>query len=246
MKSLKIMLLIVVCLSGWGVIAKAEVGVVGLVNRYVDLGGGAFRYESGELNSQSGFAPGGPSFVRPYGSDITPTVVAALAGRPVMSLRQYILFGKSPGYKDQMKYFTRSLETFSDMGEPFVILSAIDPANVAPDKTPKVSIFAIDPIASESRGTGKFLVTFDAPVKKNIRVKFDISGNATYGEDYQKIAHSIIIPAGNISGIIEIFPINDAIAEDTENMVITLSNDTLDYLIARRYRARIKILDDDK
>lgn len=163
-----------------------------------------------------------------------------------MPLDQYILFGKTPGYKDQMKYFTRSVETYSDMVETYIVLSAIDPVNVPPDKTPKVSIFAIDPIATESSGTGKFLVTFDAPIKKNIRVKFDISGDATYGEDYRKIAHSIIIPAGNISGIIEIFPINDTIGEDTENMVITLSNDTMDYLIARRYRARIKILDDDK
>lgn len=65
MKSLKIMLLMAVCLSGWGVIAKAEEGVIGRVKHYVDLGGGTFRSESGMLSSQSGFAPLGPSFVRP-------------------------------------------------------------------------------------------------------------------------------------------------------------------------------------
>jgi hypothetical protein len=58
MKSLKIMLLMVVCLSGWSVQATAAEVLMQFVDRYTDLGGG-------NLNTrQASFSPKVDSFHR--------------------------------------------------------------------------------------------------------------------------------------------------------------------------------------
>jgi hypothetical protein len=102
-------------------------------------------------------------------------------------------------------------------------------------------------IASETADdTGQFIINFNAPAKKNIRIKFKLSGIATKGKNYERIPNSIVIPAGNTQGIIEIIPINDTKKEGIEKVIVALEPDSLKrYKLRGRKKAVVTILDND-
>jgi hypothetical protein len=179
-------------------------------------------------------------------SDITPEVVAAFAGRPVMGLAFYTIYANSPSYS----VFTRSVETYSIHGSPYVIVSVNGAGGGGTSplptvKKPSVSISAVDLQASETAGdAAQFLIVLNAPTTKNIRIKLIISGKATNGKDYQKIPRAVLIPAGNVSGIIEIEPINDVKREGPEKVTIKLAAGGKAYSLKGAV-ASVTIIDND-
>jgi len=54
-------------------------------------------------------------------------------------------------------------------------------------------------------------------------VNFAVSGTATSGEDYNSIDTSVTIPAGSSSISITVTPIDDALSEEDETVVVTLA-----------------------
>lgn len=144
--------------------------------------------------------------------------------------------------------FTRSVETYSIDGVPNVIISlsgAGGGSGIPTVKKPKISISAVDPQATETAGdTAQFLVALNAPTTKNVRIKLIISGKATNGKDYQRIARALLIPAGNVSGIIEIDPIDDVKREGPEKVTIKLAAGGKAYTL-KRAAASVTIIDND-
>lgn len=120
-------------------------------------------------------------------------------------------------------------------------------AQLATVATPKLSISAVDPLASEASGDpGKFMINLNAPSAKSIKVKYRIEGNAKKGKDYRKFSSSLVIPAGSVFGAIDVWPVNDSENERTEKVTLKLSNKGIKgYTVKGRAAANIKILDDD-
>lgn len=79
--------------------------------------------------------------------------------------------------------------------------------------------------AYEGCSNARVKFTFNEPYSKNGAFKFQISGAATNGVDYQFIPDSIIVPIGATSAFIDIIPIADNIAEGSENVIISLFSD---------------------
>ncbi|MCC6808780.1 MAG: hypothetical protein IT381_15245 [Deltaproteobacteria bacterium] len=81
---------------------------------------------------------------------------------------------------------------------------------------------------SESSGTVLVIVTLDAPSQADIVVPFTLSGTAAAGADYNAAAMTITIPAGSLTGSVQLTLIDDALNEpdgnDAETIVLTLQD----------------------
>lgn len=235
----------VVCLGGWNAQAAGIVIEDFSGDRFTDLGGGQVRWEQGTLFVKQGFIPQTSLDVSFSQFELTQDVVNAINGKIVQTLSLWTALTNING-ADYGK-FTRSVETYSVRGVPNVIisLSGASGGGGATVKKPKISISAVDPQATETAGdTAQFLIALNAPTTKNIRIKLAISGKATNGKDYQRIARGLLIPAGNVSAIIEIEPIDDIKREDPEKVTIKLVGGGKAYTL-KRAAASVTILDND-
>lgn len=114
-------------------------------------------------------------------------------------------------------------------------------------------ISASDGTAAESNGavsSGEFTVSLSAPNNTGsaINVNYIISGTAINSTDYTAInVNAVTIPPGAIEAEIEISPINDAIQEGTETVILTLATGTGYVLGAAATRtATVEIDDNDQ
>lgn len=89
---------------------------------------------------------------------------------------------------------------------------------------PVVTIQATDPDATWSGDTGTFTVFRDGPTNQTLNIFYLISGTASNGVDYAKIANWVVIPAGVRSNTITISPINNG---QTNIKTVTLKLSTL-------------------
>jgi hypothetical protein len=246
MKTLKVMLFMVVFCIGSNVQAAGIVVEDFNVNRFTDLGAGRVRWEQGTLYVKQGFIPITSSDFPFSTFDLTQDVVNAINGKTVATLALWTGLTNING-ADYSK-FTRSVETYSIDSVPNVIVSlsgAGGGSGIPTVKKPKISISAVDPQATETTGdSAQFLVALNAPTTKNIRIKLAISGKATNGKDYQRIARALLIPAGNVSGIIEIEPIDDINREGSEKVTIKLAGGGKAYTL-KRAAASVTIIDND-
>ncbi|SIO13416.1 RHS repeat-associated core domain-containing protein [Singulisphaera sp. GP187] len=64
-----------------------------------------------------------------------------------------------------------------------------------------------------------------------VTIYYTISGTATEGLDYQSIARSVTIPGGSSDAYVEITPIDDALDEDDETVVLSIEHRPNDYLV---------------
>ncbi|HEU5122557.1 MAG TPA: Calx-beta domain-containing protein [Verrucomicrobiae bacterium] len=82
-------------------------------------------------------------------------------------------------------------------------------------------------IVSEATRNGEFTITrTDSStdpddLKADLQVRFAVTGTATAGIDYQTI-ESVIIPANQTSVTVKVIPIDDAIVETAETVILTL------------------------
>ena len=119
------------------------------------------------------------------------------------------------------------------------------PAGVAIDR-PVVSIVATDPDAHETdRDRGVFKVTRTGSTNKSLNVIFTIRGSAKNGVDYDKIASSVLLPAGTRSVNVVIKPIDDDRAEEPETVTLVLSENKSYAIDAEAARAKVGIRNND-
>ncbi|MFD0893583.1 DUF1349 domain-containing protein [Luteolibacter ambystomatis] len=119
---------------------------------------------------------------------------------------------------------------------------------IANDDTPVVTITATDATAAESPSatdTGTFTVSRTGPTTNALTVNFTVSGTATSGTDYTAIGTSVTIPAGASSAPVTITPVDNATAETSETVIVTLAASAGVYTVGSPAAATVTITDDD-
>lgn len=94
---------------------------------------------------------------------------------------------------------------------------------IVDDELPTVSVKAKDAKASETGDTATFVVSRNGPKTEALTVEFTLTGTAVNGEDYTQI-QTIVTPVGKSSTTVTIAPIDDALAEGTETVILTIQN----------------------
>ncbi len=109
---------------------------------------------------------------------------------------------------------------------------------------PTVTIAATNANAAEPSTTGTFTVTRTGATTAALAVNFATTGTATSGTDYTSIGTSVSIPIGQPSATITVTPIDDALAESTETVIVTLSANAA-YTLGSPSTATVNIADND-
>ena len=116
---------------------------------------------------------------------------------------------------------------------------------IVSDDPPTVTIAATTPTASETGPTaGVFTVTRTGPTTAALTVLYAVTGTATPTSDYQTLSGSVTIAAGSATAIITVTPIDDAMAEDNETVVVTLTANAA-YLVGTPGSATVTIVSND-
>jgi putative intracellular protease/amidase len=111
---------------------------------------------------------------------------------------------------------------------------------------PTVVVAATDNSAAEtSRDTAVFTVTRSgAPLTQPLTVVYSLTGSATNGTDYDRLTGSVSIPAGHGSAKVVVRPVDDAVGEANESVILTLKTSTL-YALGSAKSASATIIDND-
>ncbi|MCU0784670.1 MAG: Ig-like domain-containing protein [Verrucomicrobia bacterium] len=114
---------------------------------------------------------------------------------------------------------------------------------------PVVTVRAPDPYASEAGDQGRFVLRRDGPTNLALNVYCVLGGTASNGVDYVTIPNWIAVPAGVSEVPIPVVPINDAVVEAPETVVLKLVPSPLlppvNYIIGSPSNAVVTIYDND-
>jgi hypothetical protein len=133
-----------------------------------------------------------------------------------------------------------------------------------PPQTNIISIVAIDAYASETStaiwgtnstdliytnrlgytNTAVFAVRREGPTNTAVLVQYEIGGTASNGVDYAKLSGSVEIPAGQRAERIVIVPVDDAIAEPLESVILALQPSS-SFILGYNRKAAATIADND-
>ncbi|MBI3855438.1 MAG: hypothetical protein HY293_07080, partial [Planctomycetes bacterium] len=118
-------------------------------------------------------------------------------------------------------------------------------SRVAATPLPSVNLAATDATASEAGGnTGTFTITRTGSTSAALDVFFTVSGTASAPADYATLTSPVTLPAGQASVTLTVTPVNDAIAEGVETVIVTITA-TATYTIEAPGNATVTIDDDD-
>ena len=107
-----------------------------------------------------------------------------------------------------------------------------------------VTLAATTPDASETGPTNGIFSVTRIGSSGDLTVNYAITGSAINGADYTALTGSVIIPNGQSFANVTVTPVNDTIAELTENVILTLSSGT-GYTIGTSNVATVTLADDD-
>lgn len=94
------------------------------------------------------------------------------------------------------------------------------------DDLPTVSIAATDANAAEALSDPAiFTVTRTGPTTAALQVEYALSGTANHGSDYAALPGTLTIPAGQSSAPISIYPMEDAIGEPSQTVIVSLRSE---------------------
>ncbi|MGE3473092.1 MAG: PKD domain-containing protein, partial [Vicinamibacterales bacterium] len=126
-----------------------------------------------------------------------------------------------------------------DVGTPSSAL-----VTLADDTVPVVTLVASDPDASEAGDRGAFTVTRSGPLTGALTVNLEVLGTATPGIDYQALPAVATLAAGAATAVIDVVPVDDAVFEATEGVLLRLLPGT-GYAVGSPSAATVSITDDD-
>jgi hypothetical protein len=95
------------------------------------------------------------------------------------------------------------------------------------------------------RGKGHFVITRTGSTAAALTVSFDVSGSATAGDDFVPMTTSAVIPIGKTSVTVDLVPVDDAIAESDETVIMTLRQDANYVIDSARALATVTIADNE-
>ena len=89
---------------------------------------------------------------------------------------------------------------------------------------PEVSLQAVDAAAAEAGpDAGSFRLSLAAPLAADLTVRYQVSGTAANGVDYAPLSGSVTFPAGEVSALVDVQPIDDDLAETGETVILALA-----------------------
>ena len=108
-----------------------------------------------------------------------------------------------------------------------------------------VTVTATDSDAGEdiTPNTGEFTITRTGSTTNSLTINYTISGTAS-GTDYNSIASTVIIPAGQASTTVTVTPVNDTLIEGNETVILSLV-DTASYDLGSPNTATVIIADNE-
>jgi hypothetical protein len=101
------------------------------------------------------------------------------------------------------------------------------------------------PFAYEGGGNGEFLFTRSGPVTNALTVNFTITGTASNGTDYSNLTNNVIFAIGESNAIVSVVPIDDALVEGDETVILSLTLGT-NYRTAYPAFAKVTVQDNDQ
>ncbi|MFM2092378.1 MAG: hypothetical protein RLZZ127_2867, partial [Planctomycetota bacterium] len=111
---------------------------------------------------------------------------------------------------------------------------------------PTVSVVVTDALADEAGGTAVFTVSRSGVTTLgDLTVAYTVTGTAIAGADYGTLSGSVVIPQGLASAEITVVPVQDALVEAPETVIVTIATGSA-YLVAGspNNAATATILDD--
>ncbi|QSQ19041.1 PKD domain-containing protein [Pyxidicoccus parkwayensis] len=112
------------------------------------------------------------------------------------------------------------------------------------DEKPELRITATDSAAGEANANGGlFTVTAVPAPKADLSIAYTVTGTATQGTDYAALTSPLILPTGATSVTLPVTPIDDAVKEGSETVVVTLTA-TTSYTVGTS-SATVSIADND-
>ena len=133
--------------------------------------------------------------------------------------------------------------TWDAAGKGSIPETGTDPGTVL-SGLPVVSISATAPNASEQSAPGEFTLTRSGgSAADSLTVNLTVSGSAT-AADYAALADSVTIPEGETTATLALQPVDDALTESLETVVLTVSPDSA-YAIGKNSQATVTIADND-
>lgn len=109
----------------------------------------------------------------------------------------------------------------------------------------RVMVSAYNSSATEAgAAVGKFYVSRAVGTTGALTVNYTLSGTATSGADYTGLTGSVVIPDGQSGEVVTFTPVDDALAEGTETVILTVSPDAA-YSIDRPDSATLEIADNE-
>ncbi|WP_421939882.1 Calx-beta domain-containing protein [Pedobacter sp.] len=136
--------------------------------------------------------------------------------------------------------------TLTASGNPLVTISNTPATlNIADNTTATVTVAATTN-GAEPTTPGQFTFTLSNASATDTQISFTLAGTATSGVDYTAIGTTITIPAGQTTSTLFVPVIDDAIAEGTETVILTMNAATNNAAItASTTAATVEIIDND-
>ena len=126
----------------------------------------------------------------------------------------------------------------------YAISNATTQLSIMDDDVTTVTVFPTGSGASEAGGAGTFTVKREGDITAALVVFYATSGTATSSNDYAPLSGSVTIPPGAASADFTFTPVNDALLEGDESVIVTVVTNVA-YSVGRPATARIFIRDDE-
>jgi hypothetical protein len=111
--------------------------------------------------------------------------------------------------------------------------------------TPSITVTATDASASEAGpNAGTFTVSRGTSGSTALLVNLSVGGSATNGTDYAMIPGTVTIPAGSASATVTVSPVDDALLEPAETVILTATTGA-GYTVGTPASGTVTITDND-
>ena len=113
------------------------------------------------------------------------------------------------------------------------------------DNDPVITVSATDNTAAEvGSNNGVFTLTRNNTTG-NVVVNYTISGTATSGSDFSALAGSVTIPSGLSTAAVTVVPIDDAVLDPNETVILTIAPSPGNYSVGSPSNATVTITDNE-